>query len=147
MQAQVTPESKLKVQFAIRLEDGTEVDSNFVKEPVSFVLGDGNMLPGFEKYLIGMEQGERRTHQVPPEDAFGMPNPQNIQRFKRSEFGPDFVLEPGLVVSFADAANGELPGVIKTLDGDFVEVDFNHPLAGRTLEFEVEIMNVEALQP
>ncbi len=139
---QVLPESKLTLHFEIRLQDGSIVDSNFEKSPVEMTLGDGNMLPGFEKHLLGMEVGNREIYQVNPEDAFGQPNSQNVQRFKRTDFGMDMVLEPGLVISFADAANGELPGVVKELDGDFVSVDFNHPLAGKTLIFEVEVLSI-----
>ena len=66
----------------------------------------------------------------------------NLQTLKRHQFGPDMVLEQGLVVSFSDAANTELPGVVKTIDGDDVVMDFNHPLAGVELKFEVQIITV-----
>ena len=79
-----------------------------------------------------------------PEKAFGMPNPNNVQRLPRGTFATDVELEEGLVMSFADAANSELPGVIRSFDDEIVEVDFNHPLAGRELVFEVQILSVEA---
>ena len=80
---------------------------------------------------------------MPPEKAFGQPNPNNLQTFKRHEFSADMVLEPGVMISFADARQQELPGVVSRVEGDEVEVDFNHPLSGRTLTFDIEVIDVE----
>lgn len=147
----IAKDSKITMHFALRVEniaaDGTctidDVDSNFNSKPVEFVLGDGNLLPGFEEFLIGLTAGDHKTFTVPAEKAFGQTNPQNIQEMKRSSFAVDMPLSPGLVVSFADAAKAELPGVIKAIEGDYVVVDFNHPLAGKALDFEVQILAVE----
>jgi FKBP-type peptidyl-prolyl cis-trans isomerase SlpA len=146
----IKQDSKVTMHFALRMDgiatDGTrkkdEVDSTFNAKPAEFVLGDGNLLPGFEEFLIGLTTGDHKTFTVPAEKAFGQSNPQNIQEMKRSSFAVDMPLSPGLVVSFADAQNAELPGVIKSIDGDYVTVDFNHPLAGKDLEFEVQILSV-----
>ncbi|WP_111498184.1 MULTISPECIES: FKBP-type peptidyl-prolyl cis-trans isomerase [Marinobacter] len=138
--------TRVTLHFALRLPDGSEIDSTFGKRPATLEIGDDNLPANFEAYLIGLTAGDRQTFEVPPEKAFGQHNPSNIQTFKRSEFGPDMVLEPGAVISFADARQGELPGVVHHVEGDQVEVDFNHPLAGRTLTFEVEIVSVEPAQ-
>lgn len=79
-----------------------------------------------------------------PENAFGQPNPQNVQVMPRSNF-EGMELSDGLLIIFNDAANAELPGVVKAFDDDQVTIDFNHPLAGKTLTFEVEILEVKAL--
>ena len=81
-----------------------------------------------------------------PEEGFGQPNDNNLQTIKRDQFDVESELEEGMVFSFADAAGGELPGVVKTFDEDEVTVDFNHPLAGRTLSFRVAIHNVEVAE-
>ena len=81
-----------------------------------------------------------------PEEGFGQPNDNNLQTIKRDQFDAGSELEEGMVFSFADAAGGELPGVVKTFDADEVTVDFNHPLAGRTLSFRVAIHNVEVAE-
>jgi len=80
---------------------------------------------------------------VPPEDAFGQPNDNNVQYLPRDRFDDDVELEIGLVFSFADAGGGELPGMILAVDDEEVAVDFNHPLAGRTILFDVLIHRVE----
>ncbi|MDP4790027.1 MAG: peptidylprolyl isomerase [Haliea sp.] len=135
--------TRVFLNFSVSLEDGAEVDSNFGGEPVSFLVGDGSLLPGFEQLLMGMGPGERHVYTVMPEDAFGQPNDNNMQRVARSHFSEDAALEIGLVFSFADAAGGELPGLIVAFDDNEVTVDFNHPLAGRTILFDVQIHRVE----
>ena len=90
-----------------------------------------------------MKAGQQASFTVLPEDGFGRPNPDNIQHFARSRFARDMELAEGLVISFADASQAELPGVVKSVTDEMVVVDFNHPLAGRTIEFAVDIIQVE----
>ena len=138
--------TRVTLNFALVLDDGSEVDSNFEKEPASFDVGDGSLLPGFERALFGLKSGDKATLEILPEEGFGQPNDINLQRIKRDQFDADSELEEGMVFSFADAAGGELPGVVKAFDADEVTVDFNHPLAGRTLSFRVAIHNVEVAE-
>ncbi|HBO0871688.1 FKBP-type peptidyl-prolyl cis-trans isomerase [Pseudomonas aeruginosa] len=135
-------ESRVTLHFALKLEDGNVVDSTFDKQPASFKVGDGNLLPGFEQALFGLKAGDKRTLSILPEQGFGQPNPQNVQIMPRDQF-QDMELAEGLLVIFNDAAKTELPGVVKALDEQQVTVDFNHPLAGKTLAFEVEIIDVQ----
>ena len=136
--------TQVTLHFALRLENGDTVDSTFDKSPATFKVGDGSLLPGFEAALFGFKAGDKRTLEVPPENAFGQPNPQNVQIIARSQF-KDMELSQGLLVIFNDAANTELPGVVKVFDDEQVTIDFNHPLAGKTLTFKVEIKDVKAL--
>ena len=135
--------TRVVLNFSLSLEDGSEVDSNFGGDPVEFVIGDGNLLPGFERHLFGMAAGDRQIFTVTPEDAFGQINDSNVQRVPRKQFDEDAELEIGLLFSFSDAAGGELPGMVISFDDDDVEVDFNHHLAGRTIMFDVLIHRVE----
>ncbi len=139
----IGPGTKVTLHFAIKLEDGGLVDSNFDKEPATFEFGDGNLLEGFEQALIGLAAGAKQVLRITPEQGFGMPNPNNIQVIPRDRF-KDMELQKGMVMSFADAAQGEMPGVVHTIEDTQVSIDFNHPLAGRTLFFDVEILQVEA---
>jgi FKBP-type peptidyl-prolyl cis-trans isomerase SlpA len=138
--------TRVTLNFALVLDDGSEIDSNFEKEPASFSVGDGSLLPGFERALFGLKSGDEATLEILPEEGFGQPNDNNLQTIKREQFDVGSELEAGMVFSFADAAGGELPGVVKTFDADEVTVDFNHPLAGRTLSFRVAIHNVEVAE-
>jgi FKBP-type peptidyl-prolyl cis-trans isomerase SlpA len=138
----INDSSHVRLNFALHHASGATIDSTFDKGAVELTIGDGNLLVGFESCLIGLVVGDHQTFTVAPENGFGQHNAANLQTLKRHQFGPDMVLEEGLVVSFSDAANTELPGVVKTIDGDTVVMDFNHPLAGVELKFEVEILAV-----
>ncbi|MGB1140710.1 MAG: FKBP-type peptidyl-prolyl cis-trans isomerase [Halioglobus sp.] len=139
----VSEGTRVFLNFSVSLEDGSEVDTNFGGDPVDFVIGDGSLLPGFERLLFGMSAGERQMFTVTPENAFGQPNDANVQSVARDQFDDDVELEIGLVFSFADAAGGEVPGMVIGLDDEEVTVDFNHPLSGRTILFDVLIHRVE----
>ncbi|NWB25393.1 FKBP-type peptidyl-prolyl cis-trans isomerase [Pseudomonas gingeri] len=136
--------TQVTLHFALRLENGDTVDSTFDKTPATFKVGDGSLLPGFEAALFGFKAGDKRSLTIPAENAFGQPNPQNVQIIPRSQF-QGMELSEGLLVIFNDAANTELPGVVKAFDDVEVTVDFNHPLAGKTLTFDVEIFEVKVL--
>lgn len=144
MSIEINSNSKVTLYFELKFENGDIIDSNFDKAPATFVMGDGSLLPGFEKKLEGLQAAEKACFTVLPEEAFGQPNPNNVQSFARDSFDKDMELAEGLVISFADASQAELPGVIKSVDDDVVIVDFNHPLAGENIVFDVEIVAVEA---
>ncbi|QGG80901.1 peptidylprolyl isomerase [Litorivicinus lipolyticus] len=136
----ISADTQVTLHFAISLKGGHEVDSTFNKTPATFVVGDGNLLPGFEQALFGLKSGDEASLDIAPHQGFGQPNPDNVQRMSRATFDED--LSPGLMLSFADANGSELPGVVDRIDGDDVYVDFNHPLAGRDLVFKVAILAV-----
>ena len=138
----IGPDKEVTLHFALGLENGDVVDSTFDKKPATFKVGDGNLLPGFEQQLYGLKAGDKRSLQVAPEQGFGQHNPQNVQVMPRNQF-EGMELSEGLLVIFKDAANAELPGVVKAFDDRQVTVDFNHPLAGKALTFEVEIIDVK----
>jgi FKBP-type peptidyl-prolyl cis-trans isomerase SlpA len=142
----VSEGTRVFLNFSVSLEDGSEVDTNFGGDSVNFVIGDGSLLPGFERLLFGMSPGQRQMFVVLPENAFGQPNDNNVQYLPREQFDADMDLEVGLVISFADARGGEVPGMIIAFNEDEVTVDFNHPLSGRTILFDVLIHRVEAVE-
>ena len=124
----ISSQSKILLNFSLHLDDETEIDSNFDQSPVAMQIGDGNMLPGFEKHLLGMSAGQSKKVTISAEDAFGTYNQENVQTIERSVFVEDIDLVQGMVVSFADAAGAELPGVILSVAANEVTVDFNHCL-------------------
>ena len=142
----ISENTRVTLNFSLSLEDGSLVDSNFDQAPVTFSVGDGSLLPGFERALFGLKAGDEAEFAIPPEQGFGQPNEHNIQVVKRDQFEPETTLEVGMMFSFADAAGGELPGVVTNFDEAEVTVDFNHPLAGRSLGFRVAIHDVEAAE-
>jgi len=133
------------LHFSLSLDDSALVDSTFDKQAATFEFGDGKLPEGFQSLLVGLKKGDKGEWHVSPEKAFGMPNPNNQQVMKRADFASDMELVEGLMISFADANKSELPGVVKSFDENEVIIDFNHPLAGETLLFKVEIIDVQSL--
>ncbi len=137
--------TRVTLNFSIKLEDGQLIDSTFDKSPAEFEIGDGNLLPGFERVLFGLSTGASESFVIKPEEGFGQPNPNNIQEIPRDQFD-DLELKEGLMIAFADAQNSETPGVVAAFNDEVVTIDFNHPLAGHDLLFEVEILDVQPAQ-
>ncbi len=133
--------SRVTLHFSLLLASGDEVDSTRGGDPATFEMGDGSLLPGFEQALMGLGAGEDAHLTIEPEKAFGVHREENVQRLAMDKFA-DLELEPGLMVSFA-APGGELPGVVLKVDPPWVVIDFNHPLAGRAITFDVSILKVE----
>ena len=140
----IAQDTQVTLHFALSLENGDQVDTTFDKQPATFKIGDGSLLPGFEQQLFGLKAGDKRIFQIAPEQGFGQHNQQNVQVMPRSQF-EGIELSEGLLVIFNDAAKTELPGIVKAFDERQVTVDFNHPLAGKALTFEVEIFDVKTV--
>ncbi len=135
--------TEITLHFSLELESGDIIDSNFDKTAPTFTFGDGSLMPGFEEVLTGLMAGNKERFIIPPEKGFGQPNESNVQIVSRTSFDSSIELAEGLVVSFAEPSGGELPGVVKSFDDNEVEVDFNHPLAGKSIIFNVEIVDVK----
>ena len=134
--------STVTLHFSLKFDNGEVVDSNFEKDPATFTIGDGSLLPGFERVLFGLKGADKRTFEILPEQGFGTPNEQNVQVMPRSQFD-SMELDYGVLVIFKDAAGGEMPGVVKAFNDQQVTIDFNHPLAGKVITFDVEIIQVQ----
>jgi FKBP-type peptidyl-prolyl cis-trans isomerase SlpA len=135
--------SRVKLHFQLSLTNGQLIDGCYDKAAAQFVIGDGSMLPTFEASLLGMHPGEERECTLSPENAFGEQRKENIQRFPRYRFPPDMVLESGLMLEFSDKAANTQPGVVHKVNSRFVEIDFNHPLAGRTIVFKAILLELD----
>lgn len=132
---------RVTLHFSLLLDSGEEIDTTRRGEPATLEIGDGNLLPGFEQALLGMRAGDAAQLRIEAADAFGTHRAENVQLLPRGQFKAELTPEPGLIVSFA-GPGGELPGVVSRVMDGSVEVDFNHPLAGRTIVFDVSILDV-----
>ncbi len=107
-------------------------------------MGDGSFSPNFEQCLLGMLPGEKKSVALAAQDAFGAPNPDRVHYMDRSKFlGGDLRLEVGTIMAFSGPDGMEIPGIITEIAGDSVTVDFNHPLAGQDITFDVGILSEE----
>ncbi|TMP27317.1 peptidylprolyl isomerase [Pseudoalteromonas rubra] len=140
----IGPQSEVLFHFSIKLADGSAADSTKVHDkPAKLFMGDGSLTENFEKCLLGLKSGDSKSFELEPQDAFGMPNPDNIYYVDRSKFGSETPAEVGSIIAFTQPDGTELPGLIREVAGDSVTVDFNHPLAGQKVTFEVDILEVK----
>ena len=142
----IGPGTRVTLHFSIHLASGEEVDTTRRGQPAVFVVGDGNLPEGFEKAIVGLRAGDDERIEIVPADGFGLRKKQNIRTLPRGDFASADDLVPGMMIAFAAAGStGEIPGVVTSASADTVVVDFNHPLAGRDLVFDVTILGVEAV--
>jgi peptidylprolyl isomerase len=130
----------VRVHYRGTLADGTQFDSSEGRDPLEFAVGSGQVIPGFENAVIGLEPGDKVTVTIAPEDAYGPRQEQLSHAVSMS----DFATEPyvGAMVNLVSPDGDEIPGRIVAIEGDDVTLDFNHPLAGETLTFEIELVEV-----
>ncbi len=134
--------SGVSMHFTISLEDGTVAETTEGDDPLHFVMGDETLVEGLELALFGLKAGDKQSLKIGPETAYGYPDPENIQLMDRSDFPEGMELERGVIVSFALPDGEEYPGMITDVNDKQVTVDFNHPLSGHEILFEVEILEV-----
>ena len=130
------------LHLSLMLEDGTVAESTFDDEPLTFVMGDGTLVHGLELALYGLRSGDTQRLALYPEQAFGPHDPERIHRLPRGGFPADMELTPGNIIAFDTPEGEEIAGTVLSLDDRTVEVDLNHPLAGRRIVFDVEIIDV-----
>ncbi|SHH79670.1 FKBP-type peptidyl-prolyl cis-trans isomerase [Ferrimonas marina] len=139
----VGPGAQVFMHFNVELPDGSVADSTRAHgKPARLTLGDGSLSAGMEKALLGLAKGDKKRFSLAPEEAFGQTNPDNIKHMDRTQFAADADLSVGTIMGFTAMDGNQFPGVIRAVEGDSVTVDFNHPLAGQTVLFDVEILDV-----
>lgn len=127
----------------IVLEDGSTADSTKASgKPARLNVGDGTLSPAFEAQLADLYEGDKHSFTLEAIDAFGESNPDAIHYMDRSRFPVNMDLEAGVIVSFAGPGGSEIPGIVREVAGDSITVDLNHPLAGRKVTFELDVVKV-----
>ncbi|HEX9725488.1 MAG TPA: peptidylprolyl isomerase [Vicinamibacteria bacterium] len=134
---------KVKVHYRGRLEDGRMFGSSDPHEPVSFLLGEGTLIPGFEQAVVGMAPGEKKTVTLIPEDGYGLPRGDlRIVSSRARVVVGDVRLQVGMVLSGQTTGTGRVPLRVADQTESTVTLDGNHPLAGRHLVFELELVEI-----
>lgn len=124
------------------LSDGSVFDSSEGREPLSFTLGSGQIIPGLDAALDGMAVGEAKTVTIPPEQAYGPHDPQARQAIPREQIPADVPVEPGTMLQMQTPDGQAVPVTVAEADDKQVVLDANHPLAGKDLTFAVEIVAI-----
>jgi|AGTN01.1.fsa_nt_gi FKBP-type peptidyl-prolyl cis-trans isomerases 2 len=137
---------KVKLEYTGKLKDGTVFDRSKSGEPIEFVVGEGRIIPGIERAVEGMNEGESKTVSIPPGEAYGQRDEDLVRKLARTALPAAFKPEVGTVVSL-DLQNGEsIAATIVDVTEKDVVLDLNHPLAGRDLAFDIKLVGVESPQ-
>ena len=136
-------ENGMTVQLEYTLTvDGQVVDSSEGREPLSYVQGSGQIIPGLERQLNGMHAGESKSVTVTPEEGYGAVDPKAVVTVRKDQLPPDLAPEVGMMLRGTSRDGQPFRARIQQIAGDDVTLDLNHPLAGKTLEFKVTVKGV-----
>ncbi len=131
------------VHYTGKLQEGEVFDSSQEKEPLQLKVGEGKIIPGFEQALIGMQPGEKKTFDLPPEEAFGDRKDELVHVIERKQVPPDLKLEVGMQLALEAQGQEPIPAQVVDLSETTVTLDTNHPLAGKALTFEIDVVDIE----
>jgi FKBP-type peptidyl-prolyl cis-trans isomerase SlyD len=141
---EIAKDRVVSIEYKLHLGDGNLIDESDPGDPLVYLHGYEEIVPGLEKALEGKKTGDSLKVQVSPEEGYGEVDPDGVEEVPRDEFPPDMELEEGGIVTATDEDGDDVEFLVKKLNEKTVVVDFNHPLAGKTLHFEVTVREVRA---
>lgn len=137
---QATTGDTVHVHYRGTLDDGSEFDNSAGREPIEVTIGNGQVIPGFENALMGMAEGDTKSVTLAPEDAYGPTNPDLVHVVERDRIPDEVDLAVGAVLQAADANGNQIRLQVVEFSDDNVTLDANHPLAGKALTFELQLV-------
>lgn len=138
---------KIKVHYKGTLDDGTVFDSSEGREPLEFEVGSGMVIPGFDKGVMGMTVGQKKTINIPVDEAYGPVQEEMYMEFPLDRFPADMKPEVGMSLNMTNGSGQAIPVVIAEVLDEAVILDANHPLAGEDLTFELELVDISGGKP
>ena len=142
MSATVQSNSLVTLHYRISLNDETEIISTFGATPATLQLGSGELVPTLEQCVVGLPVGERCVFLLDPDQAFGPHNPQLVRRLARKDLPSPQELKELALIEFKAPNGTGYTGFVRELDAEGALIDFNHPLAGKPIRFEVEVVGI-----
>jgi peptidylprolyl isomerase len=140
--AQAQQGDKVKVHYTGKFDDGTVFDSSEGSQPLEFTIGEGQVIPGFEKAVVGMNPGDKKTEKIPADDAYGPYMQEMVLKVDRQQVPPDLNPQVGDQLAIQSPEGHPIPVIITDVDDSTVTLDANHPLAGQDLTFEIELVEI-----
>ena len=141
-QPTVRADSYLTLNYRLSDDAGNDYVSTFELSPATLQMGSGQLAEPLAKRLIGLPAGQRRVIELACQDAFGEHNPQLVERIARSALPPEVELQENSLIEFGAPDGGGFAGFLRELTDTHALIDFNHPLAGKSIRFEVEIIGI-----
>lgn len=132
----------VRIHYTGKLEDGTPFDSSEGRDPLEFALGGGQVIPGFDNAVEGMAVGEKKSVTVPPEEAYGPRHDQLIQDVPKSQLPDDLTPAVGMQLQTQSESGDVVRLAVTAVDDESITVDGNHPLAGKALNFDIELVEI-----
>ena len=132
----------VRVHYHGKLTDGSTFDSSEGRDPLEFTVGSGQVIQGFDNAMMDMQPGEKKTVNIPVDQAYGERNDQMMMEYPKAEFPSDMTPEPGMELHMSDNMGNVFPVVIAEVKDETVILDANHPLAGQDLVFEIELVSI-----
>lgn len=133
---------RVKVHYTGKLEDNLVFDFSQNHEPLEFTIGTESVIPGFEKGIVGMKTGDTKTIIIQPEEAYGPRHEELVVNVKKSDFSENITPAIGQQLQIREQDDNYIDVIITDIDEDTVTLDANHPLAGRTLLFDVKLVAI-----
>jgi len=136
----------VSMEYTLRV-DGVVIDSSEGHGPIKYIQGQNNIIPGLEKEVYGMAVGDEKTVEVPPAEGYGEEDPNAFVEVPKSEFPPEIPMEVGTPLQLRDNSGQVFDAYIAEVRDDTAVLNFNHPLAGKTLVFDVKIVGIREATP
>jgi peptidylprolyl isomerase len=133
---------KVKIHYTGTLDDGRQFDSSAGRDPLEFEMGAGMVIPGFEKGVVDMEVGEKKTIRVPASEAYGEKREDMVMDFQRSQLPDDLEPQVGMDLQMQSPGGETVPIRVTAVAEETITIDANHPLAGENLNFELELVDI-----
>lgn len=132
----------VKIHYTGTLEDGTPFDSSEGRDPLEFTVGSGDVIPGFDNAVEGMAVGEKKSVNIEPEHAYGPRHDEMIQEVPKSALPDDLEPVEGMALQAQGQDGQAINLTVTSVDDDSITVDANHPLAGKTLNFDIQLVEI-----
>ena len=144
LMAQAKEGDSVQVHYTGTLESGKVFDTSEDKDALQFKIGEHKVIPGFEKGVIGMEEGQEKEVKIPPEEAYGQCKEDGVKNFPKTAFPPENQdkIKKGIMMGITSPEGHKMFARVLEVSGDQVKIDFNHPLAGKTLNFKIKLVKI-----
>ena len=138
---------KVKVHYHGKLTSGETFDSSSGREPLEFEIGSGSVIKGFDEGVSGMKVGEKKTINIPVEEAYGQRSEDMLIEFPKDRFPKDMEIKEGMQLMMSNGSGQNIPVIVTEVKDDAVILDANHPLAGEDLIFDIELIEIVGGKP
>jgi FKBP-type peptidyl-prolyl cis-trans isomerase SlyD len=145
--SEIASGSMVSLSYCVKIDEGKIVDESAAGKPLVFTVGESDVIPGLTVQIIGMKKGEKKSFQVEPREAYGEHDPEYVRSLPLKLFPQEIQIKPGDMLTASTKDGQQIPFAVVEIREDSIVADFNHVLAGKTLFFDVEIIDIRDGMP